>query len=59
MRRLAAELDVTPRALYRYLNDKEDLLQGIGDVVLSELRPTSGWRPSRWWSRAATTSAAP
>jgi AcrR family transcriptional regulator len=39
MRRLAAELDVTPRALYRYVNDKEDLLQGVADAVLSELRP--------------------
>jgi TetR/AcrR family transcriptional regulator, tetracycline repressor protein len=49
MRRLAAELDVTPRALYRYLNDKEDLLQGIGDVVLSELRPPRP-QPQPWTS---------
>jgi AcrR family transcriptional regulator len=53
MRRLAAELDVTPRALYRYVNDKEDLLQGVADAVLSELRPppphTQPWTSRVTW----------
>ena len=36
-RRLAARLDVTPMALYRYVANKEALLDGLGDIVLSEL----------------------
>lgn len=36
-RRLAAHFDVTPMALYRYVANKEALLDGLGDIVLSEL----------------------
>ncbi len=45
-RRLASDFDVTPMALYRYVNDKEALLDAIGDLVLSELPepPTGDWR---------------
>lgn len=47
-RRLANDLGVTPMALYRYVDDKEALLDGIGDLVLSQLelpeRPTGDWR---------------
>jgi AcrR family transcriptional regulator len=47
-RRLASDLDVTPMALYRYVDDKEALLDGIGDLVLSQLElpeaPTGDWR---------------
>jgi AcrR family transcriptional regulator len=47
-RRLATDLGVTPMALYRYVEDKDALLDGIGDLVLSELElpePTTGdWR---------------
>jgi TetR/AcrR family transcriptional regulator, tetracycline repressor protein len=54
MRRLAAELQVTPRALYHYVNDKEDLLHGVGDAVLSELRPppphTQPWTSRIMWT---------
>jgi AcrR family transcriptional regulator len=47
-RRLAGDLGVTPMALYRYVDDKEALLDGIGDLVLSQLElpepPTGDWR---------------
>jgi TetR/AcrR family transcriptional regulator, tetracycline repressor protein len=47
-RRLASDLGVTPMALYRYVDDKEALLDGIGDLVLSQLElpepPTGDWR---------------
>lgn len=47
-RRLAGELGVTPMALYRYVDDKEALLDGIGDLVLSQLElpepPAGDWR---------------
>ena len=47
-RRLASDLGVTPMALYRYGDDKEALLDGIGDLVLSQLElpepPTGDWR---------------
>jgi AcrR family transcriptional regulator len=36
-RRLARSLDVTPMALYRYVRDKDDLLDGVGDLALGEL----------------------
>jgi TetR/AcrR family tetracycline transcriptional repressor len=37
LRRLARELGVTPMALYRYVESKDDLLDGIGDLVLGLL----------------------
>jgi AcrR family transcriptional regulator len=37
LRRVARELEVTPMALYRYVDDKDDLLDGIGDYVLARL----------------------
>jgi AcrR family transcriptional regulator len=46
-RRLAADLGVTPMAIYRYVDGKDALLDGIGDLVLStlELPESSGdWR---------------
>jgi AcrR family transcriptional regulator len=46
-RRLAADLGVTPMALYRYVDGKDALLDGIGDLVLSELElpePSGDWR---------------
>ena len=44
-RRLASDLGVTPMALYRYVDDKEALLDALGDLVLSELPepPTGDW----------------
>jgi AcrR family transcriptional regulator len=45
-RRVASDLDVTPMALYRYVDDKDALLDGIADLVLSELSepPPGDWR---------------
>jgi AcrR family transcriptional regulator len=46
-RRLGARLGVTPMALYRYVRDKDELLDGIADLVLAELElPDEGgdWR---------------
>jgi len=46
MRRLADELDAAPMALYRHVANKDDLLDGMIDLVFAELEfPTgSGWR---------------
>lgn len=47
-RRLAAHFGVTPMALYRYVESKDALLDGVADLVLAELelpRPEGGdWR---------------
>ncbi|MCE1174747.1 MAG: TetR/AcrR family transcriptional regulator [Propionibacteriales bacterium] len=39
MRRLAADLDVVPMALYKHVSDKEALLDGMADLALAELGP--------------------
>ncbi len=36
LRRLARELSVTPMALYRYVEDKDDLLSGVAEYVFEE-----------------------
>jgi AcrR family transcriptional regulator len=64
-RRLAGQLGVTPMALYRYVDDKEALLDGIGDIVLSELElpePRGDWRAqlrAAAWSFRAVLVAHP
>ena len=37
MRNLADELDSAPMALYRHVANKEDLLDGMVDVVFGEM----------------------
>lgn len=37
MRRLAADLGVTPNALYSYVRDKGDLLRGVVQLVIDEV----------------------
>jgi len=37
MRKLAEELDVAPMALYRHVANKDDLIDGMVDVVFSEV----------------------
>ena len=37
MQRVATDLNVTPRALYRHVGNKEDLLRSVVEVVLSEM----------------------
>ncbi|MFV2197848.1 TetR/AcrR family transcriptional regulator [Nocardiopsis sp. LOL_012] len=47
MRSLAHELGVRPMSLYRYIHDKEDLLDGMVDLVFSEIAlpdPRGPWR---------------
>lgn len=39
MRRLAQELDVVPMALYKHVANKEELLDGMVDVVIGEIDP--------------------
>ena len=48
-RRLATHFQVTPMALYRYVESKDALLDGIGDLVLEQLElpdptETRDWR---------------
>lgn len=47
MRKLAQELDVVPMALYRHVSNKEELLDGIVDIVVEEIDPPEpglGWK---------------
>ena len=39
MRRLAQELDVVPMALYKHVQNKEELLDGIVEVIIREIDP--------------------
>jgi AcrR family transcriptional regulator len=39
MRKLAQELDVVPMALYRHVANKDELLDGMIDVVVGEIDP--------------------
>jgi AcrR family transcriptional regulator len=44
MRRLAADLGVTPMALYNHVAGRDDLLDGVADLVAGEIaRPAPGW----------------
>ncbi|ASO20339.1 AcrR family transcriptional regulator [Actinoalloteichus hoggarensis] len=38
VRRLAARLGVTPMALYNHVADRQDLVDGVAEIVLSEAR---------------------
>ena len=47
VRRLAAELDVVPMALYKHVANKDELLDGMLDVVVEEIDPPRtdlGWK---------------
>ena len=47
MRKLADELDVVPMALYKHVANKEELLDGMVDVVVGEIDPPVtgvGWK---------------
>jgi len=46
LRRVADRLGVTPMALYRHVRDKDDLLDGLADLLYGELElpvPGAGW----------------
>lgn len=49
VRRLAQQLDVVPMAIYKHVADKEELLEGMVDVVLGEIDPPD---PSLDWKDA-------
>jgi AcrR family transcriptional regulator len=47
MRRLAQDLGVVPMALYKHVANKDELLDGMVDVLIGEIAPAgrgSGWR---------------
>jgi AcrR family transcriptional regulator len=49
MRRLAQELDVVPMALYKHVANKDELIDGMVDVVVGEIEPPgpeTAWRPA-------------
>ena len=50
LRRLAHELGVTPMALYRYVRDKQDLINAMTEVVLEGIDATAGFRPGMTWT---------
>ena len=51
LRRLAERLSVTPMALYRHVASKDDLLDGMADLLYSELDlPAPG---GDWWEGLA------
>ena len=54
MRRLAAELGVEAMSLYHYVKSKADILDGIVDLALGEVRPPSGGRD---WKAAVRRGA--
>ena len=60
MRKLAEELDAAPMALYRHVANKDDLLNGMIDIVFSEIVVPSGrsdWK-AEMRERAIATRAA-
>jgi AcrR family transcriptional regulator len=47
MRKLAEQLGVVPMALYKHVTDKDELLDGMVDIVVSEIEPPvsdTDWR---------------
>jgi len=48
MRRLGRALDRDPMRLYRYAASKDELLDGIVELVLEELEVPSGAPPQAW-----------
>src|SRR6476619_6523608 len=47
MRNLAQELGVVPMALYKHVANKEELLDGMVEVIVSEIDPpvrNAGWK---------------
>ncbi len=60
MRKLAEELDTAPMSLYRHVSNKEDLLDGMIDVVFAEAEVSSGrsdWKEEMRARASATRSA--
>jgi AcrR family transcriptional regulator len=51
LRRIAQRLGVTPMALYRYVEDKEDLLDALAERLYAELALPDG--TGGWWDGLA------
>src|SRR5688572_18170115 len=51
-RRLAADLRVTPMALYRHVRDRADLLDAVTDVIFERIDLESASDPALPWSDA-------
>jgi TetR/AcrR family transcriptional regulator, tetracycline repressor protein len=49
MRRVAAELDVSPRLLYRHVRDKEEMISILGDAITARNMPDLS--PADWETR--------
>ena len=47
MRKLAQELGVVPMALYKHVANKDELLDGMVDVVVGEIDPPTAARTGR------------
>lgn len=50
LRRLASELGVTPMALYRHVQDKQDLINAMAELAMEGLDLTVGFRASMSWT---------
>ncbi len=50
LRRLAAELGVTPMALYRHFRDKQDLVNAMTEAILEDFDMTAGFTPEMSWT---------
>ncbi len=54
LRAVAARIGVTPMALYRYVESKEDLLDGMADLLYAKLHvPPEREEPEGWWDDLA------
>jgi TetR/AcrR family transcriptional regulator, tetracycline repressor protein len=67
MRRLGKQLGVEAMSLYRYVNGREDLLEGVVDRMVAELhrrpddeqlQPTNGWQAYLQWLAHAVRALA-
>jgi AcrR family transcriptional regulator len=53
MRKIAQELGVVPMALYKHVAGKDELLDGMIDVVVGEIDPRL---PTRWSGKLPSVS---
>jgi AcrR family transcriptional regulator len=57
MRRIAGELGVVPMALYKHVSSKDELLDGMIDVVVGEIGPPAGGTDAKAAIRRRVLSA--
>jgi AcrR family transcriptional regulator len=56
LRRLAADLGVTPMALYRHVRDKQDLMNAMTEVLFEDLDVTEGLDRAAPWTDQIRTA---